>query len=80
MEGNKRGEWGLVLGSQVQASMIDITRTSFIPLYKVIGPFLFFMSLLMMVWEELWLIDTIFLRVAIITRYLGCSVWVFATF
>jgi hypothetical protein len=39
------------------------------PLYKAIGPFIFFMSLLMMVGEGFLLIVTIFLRVAIITRY-----------
>jgi hypothetical protein len=40
---NEKGKWGLALGTQ--ASMIDIT-----PLDKVISPFKFFISLLLMVW------------------------------
>jgi hypothetical protein len=43
---NGRNEQGL----QAQASMINIIGMRFIPTYKVIGPFLFFMSLLLMVW------------------------------
>ncbi len=38
------------LVSLVQASMINIIGMSLIPMYKVVGPFLFFMSLLMIVW------------------------------
>jgi hypothetical protein len=34
---NEKGEWGLAQGSQEQASMIDILRMSFIPLYKETG-------------------------------------------
>ncbi len=34
---------GVALGSQTQASMIDIIGMSFIPTYKVIYPFLCFM-------------------------------------
>jgi hypothetical protein len=30
--------------------MIEIIGMSFIPLYRVMGPFIFFMSLLMMMW------------------------------
>ncbi len=69
------GKWGLALGSQAQASMMDIIGISFISMYKVIGPFLFFMSLLLMVWGGLWLVTTVCLRVTNITRY-----WVFMTF
>jgi hypothetical protein len=39
-----------VLVSEAQASMINIIGMSLIPMYKVVGPFLFFMSLLMIVW------------------------------
>jgi hypothetical protein len=45
--------------------MIDIIGMSFMPLYKVIGPFLFFVSMLMMVWGGSRLTVKIFLRVAI---------------
>ncbi len=43
-------EWGLALVVQAQSTMIDILGMSFIPTYKVIGPFLFFMSLPLIVW------------------------------
>jgi hypothetical protein len=58
---NERGEWGLALGSQAQSSMIDIMGMSFIPLYTVVGPFVFFVSLLLMVWGGLRMVVTIFL-------------------
>jgi hypothetical protein len=60
--------------------MIDIVGISFILLYKVIGPFIFFVSLLLMVRGGFWFIITIFLQVAIIMRYRGCGVWVLAVF
>jgi hypothetical protein len=47
---NEKGEWVLALGSQAQTSLIDLIRMSFIPLYSVVRPFIFFMSLLLMVW------------------------------
>ncbi len=65
---NDKVEWGLALGSQVLASLIDIIGMSFIPLYKVIGLFIFFVSLLPIIWGGFWLIITVFLRVAIITK------------
>ncbi len=46
---NDKGEWRLAPGSQTQASRIDIMGLSFIPVYKVIGPFTFFVSLVLMV-------------------------------
>jgi hypothetical protein len=60
--------------------MIDIIGMSFIPLYKVIGPFLSFDSLLLMVWGGLRLIFMMFLLVAIIMRYRGCGEWIFVAF
>jgi hypothetical protein len=44
---NEKGEWGLALGAQAESSMIDITGMSFIPLYKVIGPVIFFALILL---------------------------------
>jgi hypothetical protein len=67
MEGMTR-RMGAGLRAQGQNSMIDIIGMSFIPLHKVIGPFIFFVSLLRMVWGGLRLVATIFLRVAIIWR------------
>ncbi len=62
---NERGKWGPLLGSsQAQASMTDIIGMSFIPLYKVVGPFLFILSMLMMVWGGSRLTVKIVLRVA----------------
>jgi hypothetical protein len=53
---------------------------SFFPLYSVVGPLIFFLSLLLMVWDSLQLIVMIFLRVIIIMRYRGCGVWVLTAF
>jgi hypothetical protein len=53
---------------------------NFFPLYKVVGPMIFFLSLLLMVWGRLRLVVTIFLRVAIIVRYRGYGVWVLTAF
>ncbi len=46
----------------------------------MIGPLVFFVALLLMVWGGLKLVVTIFLRVAIILRYRGCGVWNLAAF
>jgi hypothetical protein len=53
---------------------------SFFPLYAVVGPLIFFLSLLLMVWGSLQLIVTILLRVIIVMRYRGCGVWVLTVF
>ncbi len=53
---------------------------SFFPLNKVMGPMIFFLSLLLMVWGGLRLVVAIFLRVAIIVRYRGCGLWVLTAF
>jgi hypothetical protein len=71
---NEKGEWSLALGAQAQLSLIDLVGMSLIPLYSVVGPLVFFLSLLLMVWGSLPLIMTIFLRGVIIVR--GCGVWV----
>ncbi len=68
---NEKGEWGLALGSAAQMSLVDLVRMNFFPLYRVIGPMIFFLSLLLLVWGGLRLIVTIFLRVTIIIRYRG---------
>jgi hypothetical protein len=52
---------------------------SFISMYNAIRPFLFFMSMLLIVWGGFWLVIIVCLRVANIIRYQGCRVWVFAT-
>jgi hypothetical protein len=75
---NEKGEWGLALGSAAQMLLVDLMN--FFLLYKVVGPMIFFLSLLLMVWGGLRLIITVFLRVAIIVRYQGCRVWVLTVF
>jgi hypothetical protein len=70
---------GLALGAQAQSKIIDIIEMSFILMYKVVGLFLF-ISLLLMVWGGFHLILMVWLKVAIITGYGGCRVWVFAAF
>ncbi len=37
------GEWGLALSSAAQGSLIDIVGASLFPLYKVVGPMIFFL-------------------------------------
>jgi hypothetical protein len=72
---NEKGEWGLALGSAVQVSLIDLVGVNFFPLYRVVGPTVFFLSLLLLVWGGLRLVVTVFLRVAIIigTVDAGCG-------
>jgi hypothetical protein len=77
---NEKGEWGLALGSAAQGSLIDLVGLSFFPLYKVEGPMIFFLSLLLLIWGGLRLIITVFLRVIIIVRYKGCGIWVLTAF
>jgi hypothetical protein len=53
---------------------------SFFPLYKVVGPMIFFLSLLLLIWGGLRLIITVFLRVIIIVRCKGCGIRVLLAF
>jgi hypothetical protein len=76
----RKGSGGCPWGHGLRAHMINIIGMSFIPLYTVISPFIFFVSLLLMVWGGLRLVVTIFLKVAIILRYKGCGAWILATF
>jgi hypothetical protein len=66
----------LALSSAAQGSLIDIVGSNFFPLYKVIGPMIFFMSLLLLVWGAFRLTVTILIRVIVIVRYKGCGLWV----
>jgi hypothetical protein len=70
---NEKGEWGLALGAQAQLSLADLAGMSFFPLYSVVGPLIFVLSLLLIVWGGLRLMVTIFLRVIIIVKYRGCG-------
>ncbi len=75
-----RGNRGFLWGLGAQASIINIKGLSFILLYKVFGPFIFFVSLLLMVWGGPRLVVMVFLQVAIIIKYWGCGVWILVTF
>jgi hypothetical protein len=77
---DEKGEWGLALGSAAQVSLIDLVGVNFFPVYRVVGPMVFFLSLLLLVWGGLRLVVTVFLRVAVITRYKGCGIWVLTAF
>jgi hypothetical protein len=46
---NEKGEWGLALGTQSQLLLVDLVGMNFFPLYSVVGPLVFFLSLLLMV-------------------------------
>ncbi len=72
---NEKGEWGLALSSAAQGSLINLVGASFFPLYKVVGPMIFFLSLLLLILGGLRLIITVFLRVIIIVRCKGCGIW-----
>jgi hypothetical protein len=50
---NEKGEWRLALGSAAQVSLIDLVGVNFFPLYRVVGPMVFFLSLLLLVWGGL---------------------------
>jgi hypothetical protein len=73
---NKRGEWGLALSTAAQGSLIDIVGANFFPLYRVIGPMIFFVSLFLLFWGGLRLVVTGLARVIVIVRCKGCGLWV----
>jgi hypothetical protein len=73
---NEKGEWGLALSSAAQGSLIDIVGASFFPLYRVVGPMIFFLSLMLLVWGALRLMVTVLVRVIVIVRCKGCGIWV----
>jgi hypothetical protein len=73
---NKRGEWGLALSTAAQGSLIDIVGANFFPLYRVIGPMIFYVSLFLLVWGGLRLVVTVLARVIVIVRCKGCGLWV----
>jgi hypothetical protein len=73
---NEKGEWGLALSSAAQGSLIDIVGASFFPLYRVVGPMIFFLSLMLLVWGGLRLMVTVLLRVIILVRCKGCGIWI----
>jgi hypothetical protein len=73
---NEKGEWGLALSTAAQGSLIDIVGANFFPLYRVIGPMIFFVSLFLLVWGGLRLVVTVLARVIVIVRCKGCGLWV----
>jgi hypothetical protein len=77
---NEKGDWGLALRSAAQVSLIDLVGVNFLPLYRVVGPMVFFLLLLLLVWGGLRLVITVFLKVAIIIRYEGCGIWALTAF
>jgi hypothetical protein len=72
---NEKGEWGLSLSSAAQGSLMDIVGASFFPLYRVVGPMIFFLSLMLLVWGGLRLMVTILVRIVVIVRCKGCGLW-----
>ncbi len=73
---NERGEWGMALSTAAQGSLIDIVEAIFFPLYRVVGPMIFFLSLMLLVWGGLRLVVTILVRIIVIVRCKGCGLWV----
>jgi hypothetical protein len=49
---------------------------SFFPLYKVVGPMIFFLSLMLLVWGAFRLMVTILIRIIVIVRCKGCGIWI----
>jgi hypothetical protein len=72
----ENGEWGLALSSAAQGSLIDIVGASFFPLYKVVGPMIFFLSLMLLVWGAFRLMVTVLIQVIVIVRCKVCGIWV----
>jgi hypothetical protein len=72
----ENGEWGLALSSAAQGSLIDIVGASFFPLYSVVGPMIFFISLMLLVWGAFRLMVTVLIRAILIVRCKGCGIWV----
>jgi hypothetical protein len=72
----ENGEWGLALSPAAQGSIIDIVGASFFPLYSVVGPMIFFISLMLLVWGVFRLMVTVLIRAIIIIRCKGCGIWV----
>jgi hypothetical protein len=70
------GEWGLALSAAAPGSLIDIVGASFFPLYGVVGPMIFFLSLMLLVWGAFRLLMTVLIRVIVIVRCKGCGIWV----
>ncbi len=50
---NEKGEWGLALSLAAQGSLIDLVGANFFFLYKMVGPMIFFLSLLLLIWGGL---------------------------
>jgi hypothetical protein len=65
---SENGEWGLALSADAQGSLIDIVGSNFFPLYKVIGPMIFFLSLMLLVWGAFRLMVTVLIRIIVIVR------------
>jgi hypothetical protein len=72
----ENGEWGLALSSAAQGSLIDIVGASFFPLYSVVGPMIFFLSLMLLVWGAFRWMVTVLIQVIVIVRCKGCGIWV----
>jgi hypothetical protein len=72
----ENGEWGLGHSPAAQGSIIDIVGASFFPLYSVVGPMIFFVSLMLLVWGVFRLMVTVQIRAIIIVRCKGCRIWV----
>jgi hypothetical protein len=70
----------LGLSSAAQNSIIDFVGASFFPLYSVVGPMIFFVSLMLLVWGVFRLLVTVLIRAIIIVRCKGCGVWVLTAF
>jgi hypothetical protein len=74
------GEWGLGLSAAAQNFIIDFVGASFFPLYSVVGPMIFFVSFMLLVWGVFRLLVTVLIRAIIIVRCKGCGVWVLTAF
>jgi hypothetical protein len=77
---SESGEWGLALSLAAQGSLIDIVGASFFPLYKVVGPMIFFLVLMLLVWGALRLMVTVLVRVILVVRHKGCGIWILTAF
>jgi hypothetical protein len=74
------GIWGLRMGEQAKAAIIDAVGLSFIPLYRIVGPLAVSILFLMFISGLVRLVVTIIMRAIAIYRARGAGLWMLRAF
>ncbi len=69
------GTWGLGMGEQARAAIIDAVGLSLVPLYRIVGPRGVTLLFLMFFWGVVRLVFTIIMRAIAIYRARGAGLW-----